>query len=174
MSNFGFYVIPVVLAITVILGILKKVSIFDVFLKGASEGINSTFSIAPSLIGLITAVSMIKASGALDIFANFAEPISNIIGIPAQVIPLAILKPISGSGSIALLDNIFKNFGTDTDIGKIASVIMGSTETTFYTLTVYFGCIGIKKLRHAVACALFTDLVAIVCSIILVKLFCFG
>ncbi len=138
MSNFGFYVIPVVLAITVILGILKKVSVFDVFLKGASEGINSTFSIAPSLIGLITAVSMIKASGALDIFANFAEPISNIIGIPAQIIPLAILKPISGSGSIALLDNIFKNFGTDTDIGKIASVIMGSTETTFYTLTVYY------------------------------------
>ncbi len=171
MSNFGFYVIPVVLAITVILGILKKVSVFDVFLKGASEGINSTFSIAPSLIGLITAVSMIKASGALDIFANFAEPISNIIGIPAQIIPLAILKPISGSGSIALLDNIFKNFGTDTDIGKIASVIMGSTETTFYTLTVYFGCIGVKKLRHAVACALVTDLVAIVCSTILVKLF---
>ena len=114
---------------------------------------------------------MIKASGALDIFANFAEPISNIVGIPAQIIPLAILKPISGSGSIALLDNIFKNFGTDTDIGKIASVIMGSTETTFYTLTVYFGCIGIKKSRHAVVCALLTDLAAIACSIILVKFF---
>ena len=171
MNNFGFYVIPVVLAITVILGILKKVPVFDVFLKGASEGINSTFAIAPSLIGLITAVSMIKASGALDIFANFAEPISNIVGIPAQIIPLAILKPISGSGSIALLDNIFKNFGTDTDIGKIASVIMGSTETTFYTLTVYFGCIGIKKSRHAVVCALLTDLAALACSIILVKFF---
>jgi len=86
------------------------------------------------------------------------------------VIPLAILKPISGSGSIALLDNILKNFGTDSQIGKIASVIMGSTETTFYTLTVYFGCIGIKKSRHAVVCALLTDLIAIISCLTLVKI----
>ena len=94
MSNFGFYIIPIILLIIIFVGFIKKVPVFDVFLKGAGEGINSTFSIAPSLIGLITAVSMIKASGALDVFASFAEPVSNLIGIPSQVIPLALLKPI--------------------------------------------------------------------------------
>ena len=170
MDSIGFYIIPVVLASVIIIVFLNKVPVFDTFLSGASEGINSTFSIAPSLIGLITAVSMIKASGALDIFSHFTQPIAELIGIPSQVIPLAILKPISGSGSIALLDNILKNFGTDSQIGKIASVIMGSTETTFYTLTVYFGCIGIKKSRHAVVCALLTDLIAIISCLTLVKI----
>ncbi len=171
MSNFGFYIIPIILLIIIFVGFIKKVPVFDVFLKGAGEGINSTFSIVPSLIGLITAVSMIKASGALDVFASFAEPVSNLIGIPSQVIPLALLKPISGSGSIALLDNILKNFGPDSQIGKIASVIMGSTETTFYTLTVYFGCVGIKKSRHTVASALITDVVAVITSIVLINFF---
>lgn len=169
MDNLGFYVIPVVLLTVISVGFFKKIPVFDVFLKGAFEGLESALSITPSLIGLITAVSMIKASGALDIFSNFAQPFAKLIGIPPQIIPLAILKPISGSGSIALLDNILENFGTDTFIGKIASVIMGSTETTFYTLTVYFGCIGIKKSRHAVFCALMTDLIAIAVCLIFTK-----
>ena len=110
MNNFGFYVIPALLLCVITAGVLKKIPVFDIFLQGASEGISSTFSIAPSLIGLITAVTMLKASGAIDMFANFISPVSNLIGIPPQIVPLALLKPVSGSGSIALLDNIFKNY----------------------------------------------------------------
>ncbi len=171
MNNFGFYVIPCILFLIIITGIFKKVPVFDVFLKGAAEGINSTFSIAPPLIGLITAVTMLKASGAIDIFANFISPISNFFGIPSQVIPLALLKPISGSGSIALLDNILKNYGSNSIISRMASVIAGSTETTFYILTIYFGCIGIKKTRHALASALIADFAAVIIAVTLINLF---
>lgn len=169
MNNFGFYVIPTILSCVIIIGIFKKIPVFDTFLQGATEGIGSTFSIAPSLIGLITAVTMLKASGALDIFAHFIVPASNIIGMPSQVIPLALLRPISGSGSIALLDNILKNHHPDGTIGRIASVIMGSTETTFYTLTVYFGCVRIKNLRHAVASSLIADFTAMITAVALIN-----
>ncbi len=170
MSNFGFFIIPIILFIIILTGFFKKIPVFDVFLQGAGEGINSTFSIAPSLIGLVTSVTMLKASGALDLFSNFLTPICNLIHVPPQIVPLAILRPISGSGSIALLDNIFKNFGPDSITGKIASVIMGSTETTFYTITVYFGSIGIKNLRHTVTSAVIADITAIITAILLVNL----
>ncbi len=169
MNNFGFYVIPILLFCIITAGIFKKIPVFDAFLQGASEGISSAFSIAPSLIGLITAVAMLKASGALDVFANFISPISNLIGMPPQVVPLALLRPISGSGSIALLDNILKNYRPDSMIGRIASVIMGSTETTFYTLTVYIGCVGIKNSRHAVASALIADFTAMIAAVTVIN-----
>lgn len=171
MNQFGFYIIPTVLAIIIITGLIKKVAIFDSFLQGAAEGIQSTFSIMPSLIGLITCVTMLKSSGAFDLFANFFAPFFKIINMPAEIIPLVILRPISGSGSIALLNNIFKNFGADSHIGNLASAIMGSTETTFYTLAVYFGSVGIKNSRHAVASALIADTVAIITATCLVNIF---
>lgn len=169
MSNFGFYVIPVILLLIVTAGIFKKIPVFEAFLEGASDGISSTFSIAPSLIGLITAVTMLKASGAIDIFSNFTAPISNTIGMPPQIVPLALLKPISGSGSIALLDNILRSYHPDSIIGKMASVIAGSTETTFYVLTVYFGCVGIKNSRHALKSALIADFTAMVTAVIIIN-----
>lgn len=170
MTRFGFYIIPAVLMITVIAGYIKKIPVFDAFLEGAKEGINSTFTIAPSLIGLIVCVTMLKSSGAFDIFSWGLSPFFKMINIPSEVIPLALLRPISGSGSIAVLDNIFKNFGADSYIGKIASAIMGSTETTFYTLTVYFGSIGIKNSRHAVVSALLADITAIITATCLINI----
>lgn len=171
MSNFGFYIIPILLFCIITAAILKKIPVFDTFLQGAAEGISSTFSIAPSLIGLITAVTMLKASGAIDMFANFISPASNFIGIPPQVVPLALLKPISGSGSIALLDNILKNYHPDSFIGRTASIISGSTETTFYILTVYFGCVGIKNSRHALVSALIADFTAIIITTPVINFF---
>lgn len=171
MTTFGFYIIPSVLTIIVATGYIKKIPIFDSFLQGAGEGIEATFSIAPSLIGLIVCVTMLKSSGAFDLFSALLSPIFKTINMPSEVIPLALLRPISGSGSIAVLDSIFKNFGADSHIGKIASAIMGSTETTFYTLTVYFGSIGIKNSRHAVISALIADLTAIITATCLVNIF---
>lgn len=171
MDKFGFYIIPIILAIIILTGLFKKVPIFEEFLSGASEGINSAFSIAPSLIGLITAVTMLKTSGSFDVISSFLHPIANFLKIPPEIIPLAILKPISGSGSIALLDSILKNFGPNEKVSKLASVISGSTETTFYTLTVYFGAVKVKKTRHAVPSAIIADITAIVISAVLINLF---
>ena len=167
--NLGSYVIPVFIAVIVTVALFKKVKIFDAFLQGAGEGISSTFSILPSLVGLIAAVTMLKSSGALDILTSFLAPAMNAIGVPSELIPLALLKPVSGSGSIAVLDNILKNHGPDGFIGKVASVLMGSTETTFYVIAVYFGAAGIKNARHAVPCALLTDLFCFVFAVLAVK-----
>ena len=170
LKDFGFYVVPIALVIIISASLYKRVPAFDTFLEGAAEGIKSTFMIAPSLIGLITAVSMLKCSGALDLFKNLIMPIASIFHFPADVIPLALLRPVSGSGSIALLDNIFKTCSTESHAGKLGSLIMGSTETTFYTLAVYFGSVKIKNSRHTVICALIADFTAIVMSILISNL----
>lgn len=167
--NIGIWAIPVIIFIIIVSGLLKDVPLFDVFVKGAREGLESTLLIAPSLIGLIVAVSMLKASGALDIFTSFISPLTNKIGLPPEIVPLAILRPISGSGSIALLDNLFRVYGPDSQVGKIASIIMGATETTFYTAAVYLGSIGIKNSRHTIASALTADLTTIIIAIVIVK-----
>ena len=164
MNEIGFYIVPSVILIIIVFGLLKNIKAFDVFLEGAKEGLNSTISLAPSLVGLIVAVSMLKSSGALDMLSHAIGPLSEIVGIPKEVVPLCLLRPVSGSGSLALVDNIFKNYGPDSFIGKLASIICGSTETTFYTLTVYFGAVGIKNSRHALAAALMADVTAIIIS----------
>lgn len=171
MMNIGFYIIPLSILIIVTVGFIRKVKVFDTFLLGAKQGLESTFSLVPSLVGLIVAISMLKSSGALDIFTNFISPICNFIGIPKEVVPMALLRPISGSGSIALLDDILKSNGADSFIGKLASIISGSTETTFYTLTVYFGAVGIKNSRHAVPSAIIADIVSVIVSVITLNYF---
>lgn len=153
-----------------IFGYSKKIPVFDAFISGCKDGMNSTVSIAPSLIGLITSVSMLKASGALDIFSSAISPFTNIIGIPAEVIPLAILRPISGSGSIALLNGIFSDIGVDSFAGRVASVMMSATETTFYTVTVYFGAVGIKNTRHTIPSALIADISGFFLSVLVVRM----
>lgn len=171
MMNIGFYIIPLSILIIVTTGFIQKVKVFDTFLLGAKQGLESTFSLIPSLVGLIVAISMLKSSGALDIFTSFISPVCNFIGIPKEVIPIALLRPISGSGSIALLDDILKSNGPDSFIGKLASIISGSTETTFYTLTVYFGAVGIKNSRHAIPSAIIADIVSVIASVITLNYF---
>lgn len=145
MEQFGGYIIPVVIAVIVLFGFIKKVPCFDCFLEGAKQGLISTYKIAPSLIGLIVAVTMLKASGALDMLIHFIEPAATLLGFPAEIMPLALLRPVSGSGSTAILNTILKDYGPDSFIGRCASVMAGSTETTFYAIAVYYGSVGIKK-----------------------------
>ena len=172
LNEFSFYIVPVIMSIIIGFGIFKKVDIFNAFVSGAKDGLYSTFAIVPSLVGLITAVTMLNASGFLDIFSSFANLfLKNLI--PSQVIPLMILRPISGSGSLAVLDNILSSYGVDSLTGKIASVLMGATETTFYTITVYLGAVNIKNSRHALPCALIADVVSFILSCVLVKLLLF-
>lgn len=170
MEQFSFYIIPSIVFIIIAIGLYKKIHIFDLFLSGAKEGLLGTISIAPSIIGLITAVSMLKASGALDIFTSFMEPLANLIKIPSQTVPLMLIRPISGSGSLALIDSILGSVGPDSFPGRVASVMMGSTETTFYAIAVYFGAVGIKNTRHTIPAALIADLSGFLFSAMIVNL----
>ncbi len=169
--TFSLYIVPIIIGLIIIFGIVNKVCIFDVFIDGAKDGFKSTISILPTLVGLITAISMLKASGALDMFTSLVSPIFAKIGFPEQVIPLMLLRPVSGSGALALADSIFTEFGPDSFIGRISSVVLGSTETTFYAIAVYFGSIGIKKTRHTVPAALIADITSYIVASITVILF---
>ena len=171
MEVFGSYLIPILIALILLFGFLRKVPLFDTFLEGAKEGMKSTVSIAPALIGLITAVTMLKASGAWDLFTAAIRPAAAFLGFPPEVMPLTLLRPVSGSGSIAILDQIFATCGPDSFAGRVASVMMGSTETTFYAIAVYFGAVGIKKTRHTIPAAITADTASFFISTLAVRLF---
>lgn len=169
--NIGIYVIPAVLFIIIVFALIKKLPVFDLFLQGARQGIGSVFKIIPSIIGLVCAVSMLRASGLLDALIALVSPVLEPLGFPAELLPLSLLRPVSGGGSLAVLDDIYKNFGADSFIGRAASVMMGSTETTFYAIAVYYGSIGISKTRHTVPAALMADFTGMAMAVLSVRLF---
>lgn len=171
MGSFGIFVVPIILFIIIGYGVLRKQNVFSLFCEGAKDGLKTVLSITPTLIGLIIAVSLFKASGALDLILNLIKPITDFLNIPSEIMPIVILRPISGSGTLSLLDNILKDFGPDSLIGRISCVLCASTDTTFYAIAVYFGSIGIKNARHTCFCALTADTVSAVMSILTVSLF---
>ncbi|MGX8709359.1 spore maturation protein [Caproiciproducens sp. R1] len=171
MDKLGVYAIPVVVFLIVLFGLMRGVPLFDTFVAGAKEGFSSSISILPSLVGLMMAVSMLNASGALDILSSLLAPAARLLGLPPEVMPLALIKPVSGSGATAVLAQIFQNNGTESFAGRVASVMSGSTETTFYAIAVYFGSVGVKKTRHTIPAAVTADLTAFVVSALTVRLF---
>lgn len=168
MTNF---IIPCVIAFILLYGLVKGVDVFSVFLDGAKEGLKTSVSILPALIALMTCVGMFKASGGLDVLTSALSPLAGAVGAPKEIIPLALLRPISGSGALAVFEDILKNFGADSQIGRTASVLMGSTETTFYTIAVYYGAAHIQRTRHTVACSLAADVTGFIMSGLLIYLF---
>ncbi len=170
MKYISVYAIPVFIVSFIVFGLIRKVNVYECFVEGAKSGVESMFGIIAPLVGLMVAISMFRESGALEIIAKALSPILSYVGLPAEVLPLSILRPISGSASLALVTDIFKTYGPDSQIGKIASVMMGSTETTFYTIAVYFGAVGIKNTRHTIPSALSADLTGIIFSALIVSL----
>lgn len=171
MERIGAMALPVMIGLIVLFGFLRNVEVFSAFTSGAKEGITATLNILPTLIGLIVAVSMVRASGLLDLVCELLWPVTEAAGVSAQIAPLAILRPISGSGASAYTLSLLREFGPDSETGKIASVLASSTETTFYAVAVYFGAIGQKKLRYTVPAALLGDCTALVLAVLSVKLF---
>lgn len=161
---------PIIILLIVIYGLIEKNKVFDDFLDGAKEGIQIVLSIFPTLIGLFVAIGALRSSGILDIIINFITPILNVIKFPSEIMPLAMLRPISGSSSIAVATDIMKNYGVDSQIGIIASTIMGSTETTIYTIAIYTSCIKVKKTRFVLAAALIADVVGMIISVIVCRI----
>lgn len=161
---FSNLAMPMVIFFIVLYGVTEKVKVFDNFLEGAKEGIKTTFSILPTLIGLFLAIGALRSSGILDLIIKITSPILEIFNFPSELMPLAILRPISGSASIAVATDIMKQAGVDSLIGNIASTIMGSTETTLYTIAIYTSCIKIKKTRFILLAALTADITGIIVS----------
>lgn len=170
MMNIGTYAVPVIVCFILVYGYPHGVRVFDVFLEGAKEGIQVSMSILPALIALVTAVGMFKASGGLDVLSYALAPVANLLGIPREVIPLVLLRPISGSGAMVIFTDIIKTYGPDSFVGRVASVMQGSTETTFYTVALYYGAAKIKNTRHTIPAALCGDLTGFVMSALLVRL----
>lgn len=161
---------PLIILMIVIYGLKEKNKVFDNFLQGAKEGLEITLSIFPTLIGLFVAIGALRSSGILELIINCVNPILNIIHFPSELMPLAILRPISGSSSIAIATDIIKNSGVDSLVGMMASTIMGSTETTLYTIAIYTSCVKIKKTRCILLAALIADVVGIVTSVVVCQI----
>lgn len=161
---------PLMILIIVTYGLIEKNKVFDDFLEGAKEGIEIVFSILPTLIGLFVAIGALRNSGIIDIIIRFITPILNVIHFPSEIMPLAMLRPISGSGSIAVATDIMKNYGVDSTIGIMASTIMGSTETTLYTIAIYTSCVKIKKTRFVLVASLVADIVGILVSVVICRI----
>lgn len=162
--------IPLLVLGVVLYGIIKKVDVYDVFIEGAKEGINIGVSIFPYMLGMILGINILLKSNFLDVIFNFLKPLFDFIDIPIDILPMALLRPVSGSAALSILNNILTNYGPDSFIGRLASTIQGSTDTTIYILTLYFGTVGIKKIRYSLWAGLIADLGGIVASIIAVTL----
>lgn len=157
LDKVSYWILPVVVVGTVALGLIKKIKVFDCFMQGAKKGIATVYELLPSLTGLVVAVTMLRASGALVIFADALAPVAEKLNIPAEVIPMALISPVSGGGSMSFFEQTLKDFGADSFLGQVASVLMGSTDTTLYAVTVYYAAVGIKKARHTVYAGLAAD-----------------
>lgn len=159
--------IPVTILIIIVYGVLEKNKVYDTFLEGAKEGIEVVFNIFPTLIGIFVAIGALRSSGIIDLIIKAIAPITNIFNIPNQIMPLALIRPISGSASMAVATDIMTKYGVDSKIGLITSTIMGSTETTLYTIAIYTSCVGVKKIRFVLAAALIADFVGMIASVVI-------
>lgn len=156
---------PFMLGFIIINGLRDKIAVFDIFLKGAKDGLKIIISIFPTLIGLFLAISMLRNSGIIEFIIQIISPILNFIKFPDEIVPLAVLRPISGSASMAIATDIMNSYGVDSFIGKTASVIMGSTETTLYTIAIYTGALKIKDTRKILIAALAADITGMLVSV---------
>jgi spore maturation protein B len=161
----SLWAMPVLLVAIPLAGILRGVKVYDVFIEGAKEGFDVAVKIIPFLVGILVAIGMFRGSGAMDIVTAGLRPLVAPAGFPPELVPLAILRSLTGSGSLAFATDLVKTHGADSLIARMAATMYGSSETTFYVLAVYFGAVGVRRTRHAVPAALIADLVAAIAAV---------
>lgn len=166
LAQVSLWAVPVMLVGIPLIGMVKKVKVYDVFIDGAKEGFDVAIKIIPFLVGILVAIGMFRGSGAMDLLTQALRPLMAATGFPAELMPLAILRTLTGSGSLAFTTDLIKTHGPDSLIGRMAATMYGSSETTFYVLAVYFGAVSVKKTRHAVPAALIGDVVAAIATVI--------
>ena len=167
----SLWALPAIILIILTVAIVKKVPIYEAFIEGAKDGAKVTFNIIPYLVAIIVAVAMLRASGAIDSLANLCSGLLNKIHLPADILPLAFVRSLSGSAAIGVFSDIVENNDVNSYTTKLAAIMMGCSETTFYVLTVYFGAVGIKKYRYALLTGLSADLIGIIMSIVVARFF---
>lgn len=169
-NTISLWLIPCMISFILLYGTVKKVPTYETFVEGGKEGLGIAVSILPFMVGMLVSISIFRASGALDALVGVMKPLLDKIGVPAEIVPLALIRPISGSAGLSITTDLIATYGPDSFLGRLAAVMQGSTDTTFYVLTVYFGAVGIRKMGDALKVGLFADLIGIVCSIIFVSL----
>lgn len=162
--------IAVFVGFVLIFGLFKRTEVYPSFILGAEDGLKTAVKIIPQLVGLMVAIKAFNASGAMDYIVALIKPVADILHFPSEALPFALLRPVSGSGSLAMATDIFGRYGADSFAGRVASVMMGSTETTFYVISVYFGAVGVKNVRHTLLCALLADVFSMVLSTVVCAL----
>ena len=170
MNLLSFFIIPLMLVGFPLYGLYRRVPVYESFVEGAKEGFQVAVRIIPYLVAILFAVAMFRASGAMDALTGFLGPILRPLGFPPEVLPMAIVRPLTGSGSAAIVVDMINRYGEDSIYVKMAAVMFGSTETTFYVIAVYFGAINIRKTRHAVPAGLIADIAAMILAVWTVRL----
>ena len=165
LETISLWAIPVLLVFIPLMGIIRKVKVYDVFVDGAKEGFDVAIKIIPFLVGILVAIGMFRGSGAMELLTAALQPITRATNFPAELMPLAILRTLTGSGSLAFTTDLIKTHGPDSVVARMAATMYGSSETTFYVLAVYFGAVGVRRTRHAVPVALIGDLVAAIAAV---------
>jgi len=164
------WAIPMVLFFIPLYGYLRGVPVYETFVAGAEDGFKVAVKIIPFLVGMLVAIGVFRASGAMDLLARLLNPVLQLIGVPGEILPLAIMRPLSGGGALGIAAELIGNYGPDSFIGRLASVMQGSTDTTFYVLTVYFGSVGVRRYRYALALGLLADISSLIAAIVICRL----
>ncbi len=167
---FSTWAIPVLLFMIPIVAFTKKVKVYESFIVGAKEGFEVAVKIIPYLVAILVAIGMFRASGAMDIFIQLIAPLTDLIGMPAEALPAALMRPLSGSGSLGIATELMVEHGPDSFIGRLVSTFYGCTETTFYVIAVYFGSVGITKTRHAIPGGLIGDAAGLLAALLICKI----
>jgi len=170
-TNIGNYLIPIVVLIIIVIALIKKVNVYDEFTIGAKEGLEMGISIFPYLIAMIFGINILLKSEILNNIFSLFKPIFDLIKIPVEILPMALVRPISGNASFAIMIDMIKMYGVDSYLGRITSVMQGATDTTIYVISLYFGSIGIKNIRYALKAGLFADFITLIMSVLLVSIF---
>lgn len=159
------WIIPVFIVFVIVVGLLRRVNVFEAFVDGARESFRISVRLIPFLVGMLVAIGLLRDSGAMDLLVKYTAPLFSRIYVPAEILPMAVMRPLSGSAALAMLTDTLAREGPDSLLGRIASTMMGSTETTLYILTVYFGAVGINKSRHVLPVGLLADLTGFMAAI---------
>ncbi|NPV28593.1 MAG: spore maturation protein [Firmicutes bacterium] len=163
------WAIPALFFTFLFLGWVRRVPVYEAFIQGASEGFYTAVRIIPYLVAMFVAIKVFRVSGAMELLTRFLAPLLELLGLPAEVFPLAVMRPLSGSSALGIATELIKTHGPDSFIGRLASVMQGTTDTTFFVLTIYFGSVGVKRYRHAVALGLLADLTGLFASLLICR-----
>ncbi|QSS98517.1 spore maturation protein [Pontibacillus sp. ALD_SL1] len=170
LTTVSTWMIPLIILLVLVVGTIKQVPTYETFVEGGKEGIKMAVSLLPFLLGMMVAIAIFRASGAMEAIVGLFSPLLQLVGVPSDIVPLALVRPISGTAALGMTTEIIGTHGPDSFLGRLASTMQGSTDTTLYIITVYFGAVGIKRMGDALKVGLIADFIGIIASIIVVSI----